>query len=358
MSSTSMDLRPIIRKLTSRMNLDEAEIHQSIESILQGRTSEASAASFLTALTMKGESSDEIRGIFQVVMKHALMIAPRVNGRLIDTSGTGGDALKSFNISTAAAIVAAAAGAKVAKHGNRSVSGICGSADFLEYVGLDLNASSTNVADAIENVGIGFLFAPKFHPAMRNIASARNAMGIRTVFNIIGPLCNPCSNLSGQIVGVSDNSLLEVVPVVMKRKQISELMVVWSHDGFDELSNTCENNIVWVNGNETKRFSLHPKRLGLTVAKIEDLVVHTMEDSVRDTLQVINGVANRQKEDVVLLNAAAALVVGRVAKNLQEGVDIARDTIKKGKSRKKLLQLIDTCGNKHRLEEAERTLRL
>jgi anthranilate phosphoribosyltransferase len=353
-----MDLRPIIRKLTSRMNLDEAEIHQSIESILQGRTSEASAASFLTALTMKGESSDEIRGIFQVVMKHALMIAPRVNGRLIDTSGTGGDALKSFNISTAAAIVAAAAGAKVAKHGNRSASGICGSADFLEYVGLDLNASSTNVADAIENVGIGFLFAPKFHPAMRNIASARNAMGIRTVFNIIGPLCNPCSNLSGQIVGVSDNSLLEVVPVVMKRKQISELMVVWSHDGFDELSNTCENNIVWVNGNETKRFSLHPKRLGLTVAKIEDLVVHTMEDSVRDTLQVINGVANRQKEDVVLLNAAAALVVGRVAKNLQEGVDIARDTIKKGKSRKKLLQLIDACGNKHRLEEAERTLRL
>lgn len=353
-----MDLRPIIRKLTSRMNLDEAEIHQSIESILQGRTSEASAASFLTALTMKGESSDEIRGIFQVVMKHALMIAPRVNGTLIDTSGTGGDALKSFNISTAAAIVAAAAGAKVAKHGNRSSSGICGSADFLEYVGLDLNASSTNVADAIENVGIGFLFAPKFHPAMRNIASARNAMGIRTVFNIIGPLCNPCSNLSGQIVGVSDNSLLEVVPVVMKRKQISELMVVWSHDGFDELSNTCENNIVWVNGNETKRFSLHPKRLGLTVAKREDLVVHTMEDSVRDTLQVINGVANRQKEDVVLLNAAAALVVGRVAKNLQEGVDIARDTIKKGKSRKKLFQLIDTCGNKHRLEEAERTLRL
>jgi anthranilate phosphoribosyltransferase len=353
-----MDLRPIIRKLTSRMNLDEAEIHQSIESILQGRTSEASAASFLTALTMKGESSDEIRGIFQVVMKHALMIAPRVNGTLIDTSGTGGDALKSFNISTAAAIVAAAAGAKVAKHGNRSASGICGSADFLEYVGLDLSASSTNVADAIENVGIGFLFAPKFHPAMRNIASARNAMGIRTVFNIIGPLCNPCSNLSGQIVGVSDNSLLEVVPVVMKCKQISELMVVWSHDGFDELSNTCENNIVWVNGNETKRFSLHPKRLGLSVAKIEDLVVHTMEDSVRDTLQVINGVANRQKEDVVLLNAAAALVVGRVAKNLQEGVDIARDTIKKGKSRKKLLQLIDTCGNKDRLEEAERTLRL
>ena len=132
-------------------------------------------------------------------------------------------------------------------------------------------------------------------------------MGIRTVFNIIGPLCNPCSNLSGQIVGVSDNSLLEVVPVVMKRKQISELMVVWSHDGFDELSNTCENNIVWVNGNETKRFSLHPKSLGLTVAKIEDLVVHTMEDSVRDTLQVINGVANRQKEDVVLLNAAGCI---------------------------------------------------
>ena len=162
MSSTSMDLRPIIRKLTSRMNLDEAEIHQSIESILQGRTSEASAPSFLTALTMKGESSDEIRGIFQVVMKHALMIAPRVNGTLIDTSGTGGDALKSFNISTAAAISRRQlAGAKVAKHGNRSSSGICGSADFLEYVGLDLNASSTNVADAIENVGIGFLFAPE-----------------------------------------------------------------------------------------------------------------------------------------------------------------------------------------------------
>jgi anthranilate phosphoribosyltransferase len=191
---------------------------------------------------MKGETSDELRSILVSLRNHATKIRPQVNGPLIDTCGTGGDSKKSFNISTAAAIVASAASAKVAKHGNRSASSLCGSADFLEYIGLDLAAPPSKIQSCIESIGIGFLFAPLFHPSMKNVASVRKTIGIKTVFNKVGPLSNPCTNISGQLIGVFEPQLLEVFSEVCAG-YVSEAMIVYAHDGFDELSNTCQNDI-------------------------------------------------------------------------------------------------------------------
>jgi anthranilate phosphoribosyltransferase len=349
------DLGPVIRKLISRTNLSENEIRQSVHLILKGKASDAAIASFLVALAMKGETAEEIWTILQTVKEHAIKITPKVNGNLIDTCGTGGDTIRSFNISTAAAIVASSAGSKVAKHGNRSFSGFCGSADFLEHIGLDLNSTPASVSEAIEKTGIGFLYSPKFHPAMGNAASARKTIGIRSVFNIVGPLSNPCTNICGQVIGVFEPSLLDTITnALQKGGDGNEVMVVHAYDGFDELSNTCENDIVWIIGKQIKRIRLHPKVVNMQVAKPEQLVVQSKEDSIRDTLQVIYGTASQEKEDIVALNASAALVIGKVARDFKEGVQIARAAIKEGKPQKKLLQLVQSCGNSEKLEDVEK----
>jgi anthranilate phosphoribosyltransferase len=354
-SGNLADLGPVIRKLISRINLSENEIRQSVHLILEGKASDVAIASFLVALAMKGETAEEIWTILQTVKEHAIKITPKVNGNLIDTCGTGGDTIRSFNISTAAAIVASSAGSKVAKHGNRSFSGFCGSADFLEHIGLDLNSTPASVSEAIEKTGIGFLYSPKFHPAMGNAASARKTIGIRSVFNIVGPLSNPCTNICGQVIGVFEPSLLDTITnALQKGADGNEVMVVHAYDGFDELSNTCENDIVWIIGRQIKRIRLHPKVVNMQVAKPEQLVVHSKEDSIRDTLQVIYGTASQEKEDIVALNASAALVIGKVARDFKEGVQIARSAIKEGKPQKKLLQLIQSCGNSEKLEDAEK----
>src|ERR687887_2200018 len=270
------DLRPVIRKLISRTNLSENEIHQSVHLILEGKASDAAIASFLVALTMKGETAEEIWAILQTVKEHAIKITPKVNGNLIDTCGTGGDTIRSFNISTAAAIVACSAGSRVAKHGNRSFSGFCGSADFLEYVGLDLNSTPATVSEAIEQTGIGFLYSPKFHPTMKSAASARKTIGIRSVFNIVGPLSNPCTNLCGQVIGVFEPSLLDTITnALQKGGDGNEVMVVHAYDGFDELSNTCENDIIWISGKQIKRIRLNPKILNMMIAKPEQIIIHS-----------------------------------------------------------------------------------
>lgn len=352
--SARPDLRPAIRKLASRTNLSDVEISLVLDAILAGNVPDSAIAAFLVALAMKGETAEELKSILLSLRKHATRITPDIQGPLIDTCGTGGDSIRSFNISTAAAIVASAAGAKVAKHGNRSVSGVCGSADFLEHVGLDLGAPPAKVQSCIENIGIGFLFAPLFHPSMKYVASARRAIGIRTVFNMVGPLSNPCTNVSGQVIGVFEPSLLEVFSQVCQG-YVNEAMIVHAHDGFDELSNTCENDVLWVSGDrQTKRIRLHPRALGMPVAKPEQLVVNSKEESIRNTLRAIHGKAAREKQDIVVLNAAAALVVGKVAQDFKDGVEIARDAIKSGKAQDRLSQLIKYCGDLEKLREAEK----
>ena len=350
----STNLQAEIRKLVSKIDLSGGEIFDALDAILDVTVPDTAVAAFLVALAMKGETPEELRSILLSLRKHATKITPKVNGSLIDTCGTGGDSKKSFNISTAAALVAAASSANVAKHGNRSASSLCGSADFLEYVGLDLNTTPTKVQSCIENIGIGFLFAPLFHPSMKNIAKIRKTIGIRTVFNKIGPLSNPCTNLSGQIVGVFEPQLLQVFSEVCLG-YVSEAMIVHAQDGFDELSNTCQNDIYWVSSENrtTRRITLHPNTLGMEVAKPEQLVVSSKIDSIRNTLQTIYGKASKEKVDVVALNAAAALVISKNAANLKEGVECARDAIKSGKARDKLSQLIKYCGDLEKLKEAE-----
>lgn len=353
MTDRQPDLRPLIRRLVARSDLSETEVARALDAILAGHVDESTVAAFLIALAMKGETPVEIKSILLSVRSHATRITPRISGPLVDTCGTGGDSIRTFNVSTAAAIIASAAGAKVAKHGNRSVSGLCGSADFLEYTGLDLGASPGKIQQCIENTGIGFLFAPAFHPAMKNVAPARKAIGIRTVFNLVGPLSNPCTNITGQVIGVFEPSLMETLAEVYA-EYINEAIIVHAADGFDELSNTCENDIIWVTEGKIKRLRLNPKVLGIQTARAEQLVVNSRENSIKSTLEVIYGKAIREKEDMAVMNAAAALAVGKVATDLKDGVTIARQAIKDGRAKEKLEQLIKGCGSPEKLTEAER----
>jgi len=354
--SIELNSGPIIRKLVARTNLSCSEVSHVLDAILGGSVPEASITAFLVALTMKGETVDEIRSVLFSLRRHATTITPDVKGPLIDTCGTGGDSIRSFNISTAAAVVACAAGAHVAKHGNRAASGVCGSADFLEYIGLDLNTSPTKVQSCIENIGIGFLYAPTFHPSMKNVAPARKTIGIRTVFNMVGPLSNPCTNISKQIIGVFEPSLLETISKV-SQGYIKEAMIVHAQDGFDELSNTCENDILWTTDDgQTRRIRLNPKAVGLQVAKPQQLMVSSREESIKSTLQAICGSAAREKQDVVILNAAAALVISKIAPDFKVGIEIARNSIRNGKAQDKLSQLIKYCGNIEKLEEVEKEI--
>src|ERR687898_1591869 len=305
------NLSRIIQKLVSKADLSDDELIFAISLILQGKVSEASIASFLVALRMKGETAHELDVIMQTIKKHAIRITPNIDGFLIDTCGTGGGRINTFNISTASAIIASSAGARVAKHGNRSSSGICGSADFMEQVGLNLECPIPDIVNSIEQIGFGFLYAPKFHPALRNAASARRAIGIRTIFNIIGPLSNPCTHLSGQLIGAPDAKIIEMLAIALQQSDTENIMLVNSRDGLDELSNTCENNITWISQREVKHIRLHPSDVGIDLARLESLVVYSKEEAVRETLQVIYGEADGQKQDIALMNASAALVIAK-----------------------------------------------
>jgi anthranilate phosphoribosyltransferase len=348
------DFPGIIRKLVSRKELFEDEIVYALNLILEGKASQASTASFLVALSMKGETADELNVMMRVIKEHAITITPKTSGAMIDISGTGGGQVNTFNISTASAIIASSAGARVAKHGNRSSSGICGSADFMEQVGLNLECPIPDIVNSIEQIGFGFLYAPKFHPALRNAASARRAIGIRTIFNIIGPISNPCTHLSGQLIGAPDAKIIEMLAIALQQSDTENIMLVNSRDGLDELSNTCENNITWISQREVKHISLHPSDVGIDLARLESMVVYSKEEAVKETLQVIYGEADGQKQDIALINASAALVIAKSASNFREGIDLARDAISDGRAQKKLSDYIRRCGRIQVLQEMEK----
>jgi anthranilate phosphoribosyltransferase len=348
------DFPRIIRKLVSKQELSDDEIVYALNWMLEGKASQPSTESFLVALSMKGETARELSVMMRIIKEHAIRITPRTNGVLVDTCGTGGGRINTFNVSTASAIIASSAGAKVAKHGNRSASGICGSADFMEQVGLDLGCPIFKIVSAVEQVGFGFLYAPKFHPAIRNVAAARKAIGIRTVFNIIGPVSNPCTNLGGQLIGAPEPKMIESLALAMQHSDIENIILVNSRDGLDELSNTCENDVTWIRQKRVKHIRLNPRDLGIDLARLETLTVRSREESIRETLRVIYGVANKQKQDIAVINASAALVVAKVAANFREGVDLARDAISDGRAGKKLSEYIRRCGQKRLLLEVEK----
>jgi anthranilate phosphoribosyltransferase len=288
------------------------------------------------------------------MLGHCFQITPKVNGALIDNCGTGGDMANSFNISTAASLVASASGINVAKHGNRSASGMFGSADFFEYIGFDLNIPEERAVKSLERLGYAFLFAPKFHPKLKRISGIRKRLGFRTIFNIIGPLCNPCTNITAQVIGISDPTFFELVSNAMINSTIKSIFLIHSLDGMDELSNTSRNIMFIVKSGKVEKHEVDPELLDLKVVGKDQVQIKSVEESVKATLQTIYGKSTPAKQDIVALNTAVALIAGEKTTDINDGIKIARELVKSEVPRNRLRELISCYGNIQKLDLVEK----
>jgi len=338
-----LEIREAIGRVVAGQDLSEAEAEAVMGQIMAGEATPAQIGAFLAALRMKGETVEEITGCARAMRSSAIPVRPRRQD-LVDTCGTGGDRAGTFNISTTTAFVVAGAGLGVAKHGNRSVSSRCGSADLLEALGVNLALSPEQVGHCIDEVGMGFLFAPRLHPAMKHAIGPRREMGVRTIFNILGPLTNPAC-ASRQLMGVYDPGLTHVLAQVLGGLGAQAALVVHGAGGLDELSTTGANRLSTLQvGSDAERpvvkdFTLDPVELGLPKARVEDLQGGTAEENAQITRAVLSGQQGPQR-DVVLLNAAAALMVGGMAEDLQEGLERAAGAIDSGAALGKLEALV------------------
>lgn len=330
-------IREAIARLLEKRGLTAQEAEEVMGEIMHGEATPAQIAGYLTALRMKGETVEEIVGSARAMKAHALRVEV---GRedLVDTCGTGGDGAQTFNISTTAALVVAGAGLPVAKHGNRSASSRCGSADLLEALGVRIDLGPQEVARCIGEVGMGFLFAPHFHPAMKHAAPVRRELGVRTIFNILGPLVNPASP-AVQLLGVFNQELTAPLAQVLSHLGTRRALVVHSSDGLDELSTTGPNRISELEGGRVRTYSQDPLELGLPRASLQDLLGGGVEENCRITLAVLEG-ARGPRRDVVLLNAGAVLYAAGKASDLKEGLALAAQAIDSGSARRKLEQLV------------------
>ncbi len=316
-----------IAKLVRCESLTEAEAAAAFETIMRGDATPIQIAGFIVALRMKGETVDEITGFARTA--RALATPIEVDGDLLDTCGTGGDGLATFNISTLAAIVAAACGVKVAKHGNRAASSLCGSADVLEQLGVKIDLGPEGVARCIDDAGIGFLFAPIFHPSFRFAGLPRKELGVRTVFNVLGPLCNP-AGARYQALGVADVNLAGKMSEVLARLGVERAIVFHAGDGMDELSVTGPSLVIEIDGGR-KEYQLDPADLGLKPADPQSVRGGGPEDNARIAREILGG-ATGPRRDVVLLNSAAALRAAGRAKDWREGMGLAADAIDSGRA--------------------------
>jgi anthranilate phosphoribosyltransferase len=331
-------IKEALSKIVSGSDLTMAEAREVMREIMRGEATQAQIGAFLTALRMKGETADEIAGCALAMRESAIAVKPKRN-QLVDTCGTGGDGSGTFNISTTVAFVAAGAGLAVAKHGNRSVSSRCGSADLLQALGVNLELSPEQVAQCIDEVGIGFLFAPKLHPAMKYALAPRQEIGLRTIFNILGPLSNP-AQAKRQLLGVYDSDLTELMAEVLLALGAEHAFVVHGADGLDELSVTGANKVSHLYHNHIETYYLNPEELGLPRAKLSDLAGGTKEDNAETTKALLGG-KRGPKRDIVLLNAAAVLIAGDKASSFSEGLVLAAEVIDNGSAQRKLNQLVE-----------------
>ena len=331
-------IRESIAKLMDDQNLTRAEAESVMNEIMDGVATHAQMAAFLTALRLKGETVDEITGCAKVMRDKAVAVQP-TRRDLVDTAGTGGDGADTFNISTTAAFVIAGAGLGVAKHGNRAVSSQSGSADVLEALGVNLDLTPAQVARCIDEVGLGFLFAQKLHPAMKNVAPVRKELGIRTIFNILGPLTNP-ARTPAQIVGVYDARLTTTMAHVLHALGVRAAFVFHSEDGLDELTTTGINHVARFDNGTVYEGELDACALGLVRASRTDLRGGRPDQNAQTTRNILSGGERGPKRDVVALNAAAALVAGGKARDLQEGLERANDSMDSGQAMRVLDDLI------------------
>jgi len=326
-------MKAYIEKIIHGQDLTSDEMTQALTALMHGEVNPVIASSFLTALKMKGESIEEIVAGAKVMRKEASAIYVD-HPITLDTCGTGGDASNTFNISTAVAIVAAASGIAVVKHGNRSVSSQCGCADVLEALGVKIDLSPTQVKHCVDTIGIGFLFAPTFHSAMRHVAPVRKILGMRTIFNILGPLSNP-AHATHQLVGVFDPSLLDIYGNVLKELGIKRAMIVHGEDGLDEISLSAPTKICELRDGKLHRYTIKPEDFNLKSASLDTIRGGDKNYSATILRQLFTG-SKGPKRDIVLLNAGAAFYLSGKADSIQLGIELAKEIIDSDKALAKL----------------------
>jgi anthranilate phosphoribosyltransferase len=340
-----------IRKVVERKDLTREEAFALMDAVMSGQATDAQIASFLTALRMKGETVEELIGFARVMREKVSPVKTRhrvhasLSGTdremLVDTCGTGGDATGTFNVSTATAFVVAGAGIPVAKHGNRSVSSLCGSADVVEALGVRLDLSPERVGKCVDEVGIGFCYAPLLHKAMKYVMPARKEIRIRTVFNILGPLTNPAHALA-QVIGVYDGKLTEVLAEVLKDLGAVRAFVVHGEDGLDEISTTSESRISELRHNQVRTYTVRPEDFKLPRARMADLQGGSAADNAEIIRRILGG-ERGPKRDIAVLNAAAAIAAGGKADDIAAGVALAERSIDSRAALEKLSRLVEFC---------------
>ena len=334
-----MDMPAAIRAVTERRDLNSDEMYAVMRTIMTGAATPAQIGGLLIGLRMKGETVEEISAAARVMRELATRVVIADSTHMVDTCGTGGDGTHTFNISTTSALVVAAAGGKVAKHGNRSVSSKSGSADVLEAAGVSLDLNPEQVARCVDEIGIGFMFAPKHHGAMKHAIGPRREMGVRTLFNLLGPLTNPAGAPS-QVLGVFDRHWLEPLAEVLQRLGSRHVLVVHAEDGLDEISIGSVTQVAELKNGQVRRYSIWPEQFGLKRGDIRTLSVDSAQDSLAMVTKVLDNTPGAAR-DIVLLNAGAAIYVAGLAASLEAGVARATQELASGAARSKLQSLVD-----------------
>jgi anthranilate phosphoribosyltransferase len=332
-----MTIDKAIKKLSSKEILTEDEVRAVINQIMRGEATSAQIGGFLIGLRVNGETPAQILGAVKALRDNLIPVEIEDTANLIDTCGTGGDGSKTFNISTAVAIIAASGGAKVAKHGNRAVSSKSGSADVLTELGIKIDFDKDQSKKIIEENGMAFLFAPKYNGAMKNVASERKELGTRTIFNLIGPLSNPAP-LTGQLMGVYDGSLIKTAGEVLLNLGLERAMVVHGDDGLDEITTTTTTNVCEVKDGKLITYKLDPEKLGFKKATLEDIKGGEAKENSEIILRVLKGEKGAPR-DIVVLNSGAALYVAKITDSLEEGIKKAAELIDSGVAYKKYEEL-------------------
>lgn len=347
-------LTECIKKVVLKDDLSETESYECMMQIVCGNANEIQISSFLTALSMKGETVDEITGFVKAMREVSINVNPDINAPLVDTCGTGGDKLKTFNISTISAIIAASCGVVVAKHGNRSITSKCGGADVLEVLGVNINCNAGDVEKCMEDAGIGFMFAPNFHPAMKHVMPVRQKLGIRTVFNILGPLTSP-ANAEIQLLGVFDPEYVEIMAEVLKKLGVKRAMVVHGFDeegnpAMDEISTIGKTKVAFLDEDKIEVKELHPEDFG--IKRINKELIKASSDLEKNREIAVNVLRgknsneiDRARLDLCLVNAAAILFLAGIVDNLQDGVKKSFEVVKSGSTIKKLHEFIKSSNN-------------
>ena len=329
-----MNINQAIKAVISRQNLVESDMHDVMNSIMTGHTTDAQIGAFLVGLSMKGETIEEITASAKVMRSLATAVELKSTDFLVDTCGTGGDGLGLFNISTASAFVVAAAGGKVAKHGNRSISSKSGSADVLEAAGINLNLDPETISQCIEDIGVGFMFAPAHHSAMKHAIGPRKELAVRTIFNVLGPLTNP-AKAPNQVMGVYDKDLVEPIANVLKGLESRHVMVVHSEDGLDELSIANETHVAELKDGHVSTYTIHPNDFDIQLGDLEKIKAENASESLAFITDAFAGNKGPHR-DIIALNAGAAIYVSGIEDSLDNGILKACELLSDGGAQAKL----------------------